>query len=75
MVSTPHKLYRHVESRTQPPFSRGFPPPGGPWLARSHQLPAISGAYAFEQPVASAVSESFTVASLGRISRRNSSES
>jgi hypothetical protein len=35
----------------------------------------ISDAYAFEHPAASAISASFTGASLGRISRRNSSGS
>ncbi|MGD0944826.1 MAG: hypothetical protein ABR972_11210 [Acidimicrobiales bacterium] len=35
----------------------------------------MSDADAFEQPAASAISESFTAASLGRISRRNSSGS
>jgi hypothetical protein len=35
----------------------------------------MSLADAFEQPAASAMSMSFTVASLGRISRRNSSGS
>jgi hypothetical protein len=40
-----------------------------------HFLRLISLAYALEQPAASAISESLTVLSLGRISRRNSSGS
>jgi hypothetical protein len=35
----------------------------------------MSDAYAFEQPVASTIAESFTSASLGRMPRRNSSGS
>jgi hypothetical protein len=52
-----------------------FPSAGHVETCGAHFTRLMSDADAFERPATSAISESFTFASLGRISRRNSSGS